>query len=109
MEFIVDQRAPGVDPGAFSDLFDRLIWLWSDNGAGVCNVLSAWLDGTDFYRVRVALGVEETFLFDDRGAMVDCFERLQARWPELDPGVLRSCMLGMRRCGTATSRDDSLR
>jgi hypothetical protein len=85
MEHVVDQRASGVDPRAFADLFERLIWLLADNGSGIRSVLSTWLEGDDVYRVEVALGLDEGFLFDSREAMVAAFNRLQARWPDVKP------------------------
>lgn len=83
MEYLVGQRAAGVNPKSFSNLFDRLVWLQSDNGSSIRAVLSVWLEGDDFYRVSVALGMEEGFLFDTREAMVACFTRLEERWPEV--------------------------
>ena len=83
LEYLVDQRDPAVEPRSFSDLFDRLIWLQSDNGKDLLAIMSIWLEGEDLYRVRIALGLEEAFLFDTRGAMLECFGKLAARWPEV--------------------------
>ena len=83
LEYLVDQRASAVEPRCFSDLFDRLIWLESDNGKDLLQVMSIWLESDDYYRVKVALGLEEAFLFDSRTAMVDAFTRLGERWPEV--------------------------
>jgi hypothetical protein len=83
LEYLVDERAPAIEPRSFSDLFDRLIWLASDNGKGLLQVMSIWVESDDYYRVKVALGLEEAFLFDSRAAMVDAFERLEKRWPEV--------------------------
>jgi len=80
---LVEHRAPGVEPSSFSDLFGRLVWLQADNGSSILSVLSMWLEGDDFYGIRVALDLEEAFLFDSRAAMVDAFKRLESRWPEV--------------------------
>jgi hypothetical protein len=63
---LLGYRASGLDPKCFSDLFERLSWLVEDNGLSI----------------RLALGVEEAFLFDSREAMVDAFFQVQVRWPE---------------------------
>lgn len=83
LEYLVDQRAPAVEPRSFSDLFDRLIWLQSDNGKELLATLSVWLEGQDLYRVKIALGLEEAFLFDSREDMVEAFAKIEGRWPEL--------------------------
>jgi hypothetical protein len=83
MEYLVDQRIEGVDPRSFSDLFERVTWLQADNGNSIRSVLSEWLESPDIFRVKVALGLEEAFLFDTRENMVDAFRRIEARWPEL--------------------------
>lgn len=84
MNFVVDHRAPAVEPRSFSDLFERLVWLQSDNGNNIHAVLRQWLEGEDRYRIDVALGLEETFVFDTRKELVDSFARILQRWPELN-------------------------
>ncbi|WP_031496139.1 hypothetical protein [Bryobacter aggregatus] len=83
MESLIDQRAAGVDPRSFSDLFERLTWLLADNGHGIRSVLTAWLDSDDLYRVQVVLGLEEAFLFDRRAMMAEAFNKISLRWPEV--------------------------
>lgn len=83
LDYLVDQRAPDVNPSAFSDILDRLAWLHDDNGSAIRAVLTAWLECDDLYRVQVALGLEEAFLFPTRATMGDAFGRLEKRWPQV--------------------------
>lgn len=83
MEYLIGHRVAGVDPSSFSDVFERLTWLQADNGSSIRSVLTEWLESDDLFRVKVALGLEEAFLFDSREDMVEAFEKLGRRWPEL--------------------------
>lgn len=83
MEYLVNQRVANVDPRTFSDLFERLTWLQADNGRSIHFVLKSWLDSDDLFRVKIALGLEEAFLFNNREDMVEAFEKLGERCPEL--------------------------
>jgi hypothetical protein len=85
MDLIVDNSAFGVGPEVIADLFDRLVWILADNGAGLHRVVRGWLDdGRDFSRLRIALAMQEVFPYEQRSEMQDVFIRLTVRYPELD-------------------------
>lgn len=104
MESLIDQRAVGVEPRSFSDLFERLTWLLADNGSGIRSVLATWLDSDDLFRVRVALGLEEAFLFDSRSAMTEAFNKIEQRWPELK-GQCDAILDAWDKCVTSAASD----
>lgn len=83
LEYVIAQRATGARPEWFSDLFERLVWIQADNGASIHAALRDWLIGDELYRVEVALGCEEVFLFENKEDMLDCFANLSKRWPQL--------------------------
>lgn len=85
MNFLFDNRADNLRLDVLSDLFDRLIWISSDNGREVCDVRKKWLEGEDSIKVEIALLMEEVFPYEDRNAMLESFSRIKRTWPSLAP------------------------
>jgi hypothetical protein len=81
MEFLVDNRTPDLELNVLADIFDRLIWVVDDNGAGIGIVRRKWLNGDDATRVEVALRMEEVFPFQSREEMEGTFSEISRRWP----------------------------
>ena len=49
----------------------------ADNGEALHNVIRGWLvEGNDLPRLRIALAMEEDFLYESRGEMQEAFSRL---------------------------------
>ena len=81
MNFLIEERAPYLDPKVLANMFDRMIWTLNDNGAEITKVTADWVEGDDEYKVEVALLMEESFPYNDRATMEEQFSRLRGRWP----------------------------
>ena len=83
MDFLIRNKAPGLGPAVLADLFDRMIWILSDNGSEIDRVRRKWLEGDDLEKVQVALEMNEAFLYDSRCELEKGLARIADRWPEL--------------------------
>jgi hypothetical protein len=83
MNFLVDSRSAELDLDVVADLFDRMIWISSDNGGAIICVRERWLFGEDRVRVEVALRMNEVFPCNSREEMSSVFDRIGERWPDL--------------------------
>jgi hypothetical protein len=73
-----------------AELFGLLIWILADNGGALCQIIRRWLDeGSDLWRLRIALAIDEVFFYERRSEMQDAFQRLTSRYPELDAACKR--------------------
>ena len=81
-EEIFERRAKNAKPEWVADLFQRLVWLLSDNGEEIVQTLGRWVDSGDLERSRVALAFQDVFLFSTRDQMVEAYGRLAARFPQ---------------------------
>lgn len=83
MSYLVKNCVPNLPPYAIAEVFDRLIWCLSDNGEGILNVRKDWLSGDDFFKVKVALAMTETYPYETRDEMVSKFNEIKEKWPML--------------------------
>ena len=84
MDFIVDNSAPGLESHVIADLFDRMIWVFADNGGALLAVVREWLDqGDDLRRVKIGLAMQEAFVYARRTDIEEAFARLARRYPEV--------------------------
>jgi hypothetical protein len=84
MDFLVNNCVENLPPKALGEVFDRLIWCLSDNGAGIHEVIRKWLTGNDLFRVQVALAMDEAFPYETREEMVVNFEKIIKKWSFLE-------------------------
>ena len=65
MDLVIENSVPSLVPEVIADLFDRLTWILADNGSVLHRILRGWLDdGSDLRRLRIALAMDEVFLYD---------------------------------------------
>lgn len=83
MDYIVDNRVENLPADAISEVFDRLVWCFADNGAALQEVRREWLQSDDKYRVEVALRIGEVFPYKEEREMESAFARILSRWPDL--------------------------
>lgn len=83
MEYLVTHRATNLPAEALAEVFDRLIWCFSDNGHAICAVRHDWLQSTDEYKVEIALSMEEVFPFSTKVEMVEQLQRIAQQFPSL--------------------------
>lgn len=83
LNFIVDHHAKGLPLDAISEVLDRLVWIFADNGAEIATLREEWLDGDDVIRLEIALRMQDLFPYNDRPTMILKFDRIKRRWPEL--------------------------
>ena len=84
LECIVQNRAQALDAAALADLFSQMVWIFDDNGEQLLDTLQRWLDGDDYYRAEIALGIKGIFLFRSRREMASKFEEVSRKWPGLE-------------------------
>ncbi len=82
-EQIFERQASSVKPEWLADLYGRLVWLLDDNGAEVIDTLRKWIEVGNESRAKVALKFDEGFLFQSRAEMVEAFDQLCCRFPNL--------------------------
>ena len=83
MEYLVTHRATNLPAEALAEVFDSLIWCFSDNGHGICAVRHDWLQSTDEYKVEIALSMEEVSPFSTKVEMVEQLQRIAQQFPSL--------------------------
>lgn len=83
MEFLVDERAPGVPAEAIAEVLDRLIWCFADNGENILEVRDDWLQSGDEYRIAVALSMNDVFPFNTRPQLEEGLAGIASRFPGL--------------------------
>jgi hypothetical protein len=87
MENIADilfrRRANNLPTDALADIFGRLVWAMEDNGREICETMCRWIASGDLERARVALAMDEVFLYRSRVEMVAAFDDVCSRFPEL--------------------------
>lgn len=83
MDLFVSERSPNIRPELFSELFERLIWLEADNGEAILTVLADWLMSDDTFKIWVALGIQDVFLFRTKEEMLRAYAELSMRMPEV--------------------------
>ena len=65
MDLVIENSVPGLGPEVIADLFERLTWIFADNGAALHCIVRGWLDeGSDLRRLRIALAMDEVFFND---------------------------------------------
>ncbi|MFA0813966.1 hypothetical protein [Microbulbifer epialgicus] len=85
MNYLFKRSIVGLPPGDLAEVFDKLIWCMDDNGAEIETVRKKWLLSSDREKVEVALGMSETYPYDSRQEMINGFELIKNRWPNLEP------------------------
>ena len=87
METIADilfrRRATNISAETLADIFGRLVWAMDDNGKEICETMCRWIASGDLERARVALAMDEVFLYRSRAEMVSAFDNVSFRFPEL--------------------------
>jgi len=83
VDFLYSERVQGLPASALAEVFDRLIWCLSDQGASLLQVRESWLKSDEKDRVEIALAMNETYPFNDAREMEVAFGRITGRWPEL--------------------------
>lgn len=71
-----------MPPEGLAEVFARLIWTMDDNGDEIIEAMRRWIGSGDIEQVRVALAMREVLYYPTRGAMVEAFDQLCARFPE---------------------------
>lgn len=82
MEYLFENRAPQLPADALAEVFDRLVWCLSDNGAELLKVREAWILSDDKERVEIGITMGEFFPFLDPGKMEDVLCAVAEKWPE---------------------------
>lgn len=83
LEGLFAYRAPALPPEALAEVYCRLIWCFSDNGAEVTKMQRRWMQGSDFEKVKIALCMDEVVPFTSREEMDVVLNRICQQWPEL--------------------------
>jgi hypothetical protein len=84
MNYLYEERAKDLPADALSEVFDRLIWCMSDNGAELLEVRRKWIEGDDKFKCQIALLMRETFPYESYEKMNSQLKRIRKKWPELD-------------------------
>lgn len=74
-----------VAHAALADIFDRLIWCLSDNGADLLVVREQWLRSSNKRKVTLALLMNEVFPFESAEEMNQQLGQVAERWQDLRP------------------------
>lgn len=82
MNFLIENRADGLEPKVLADLFDRMIWILRDNGGELLKVRDAWMNGEDPFRVEIALLMSEVAPFSNSLDMEENLSKIITRWPK---------------------------
>lgn len=83
MEFLVEDRAPGVPAEAIAEVLDRMIWCVADNGESILEVRDEWLESGDEYRIAIALSMNDVFPFNTRPQLEEGLAGIALRFPSL--------------------------
>ncbi len=81
MDFLVSESSRSAPAAALSDVFDRLLWCMSDQGASLLDVREKWLDGDDEIKAEIALRMNEVFPARSRAELVRLLARVKTRFP----------------------------
>jgi hypothetical protein len=82
-EYLFSRRARDLPPKALAEVLDRLVWTMDDNGKEIRQALRKWIESDDLERIRIALTCNEVFLYSTRQEMMDAFNSVCHRFPEL--------------------------
>jgi hypothetical protein len=62
MNFMVQNSPANLPPQALAEIFDRMIWVSSDNGGEIIKERNEWLSGEYRYKILVALSMNEVII-----------------------------------------------
>ncbi len=82
-EYLFNRRAPNLPPTALAEILDRLVWTMDDNGAEIHEAMRRWISSGDLEHAQVALACSEAFLYSSRQEIVQAFEQVCGRFPDL--------------------------
>lgn len=82
MNYIFEKSLLNLDKKVLANIYDRLIWIFDDNGAALNEVRREWLTGSDPGRVEIALLMQETFPFNDRVTVEQTLFKIQEKFPQ---------------------------
>ena len=62
LEFLINDSPRDLPKHAISEIFDRMIWISSDNGQEILNIQNEWLMGNCEHKILIALLIKETLI-----------------------------------------------
>jgi hypothetical protein len=83
IDFMVDNSCGNLPLDAISEVFDRLIWCFADNGCAICEQLKIWVQSDDPKRVEIALRFNEVFIFENVQEMKIILLSVERKYPYL--------------------------
>ena len=88
MNYLIERKIDELPASALSEVLDRLIWCFDDNGRELLKGRELWLSSNDKFKIEVALLMDEVFPYETINEMEDKLHQISKKWPEFSERCL---------------------